>query len=531
MYGINNYHTMENNKPSKTIWRAAIYCRLSREDEGVSQSESIKNQLDFLERYVKEQGWEVYGIYIDDGYSGTNFDRPDFNRLIKDIENGVNLIITKDLSRLGRDYITTGYYLEKFFPEKRVRYIAVIDSIDTFMKTAGNDITPFRSVINDLYARDISNKVRNAMDTKKRAGKFIGAFPPFGYRKDPEDKNKLVIDEETSAIIERIFNMYLKGYGPSKIAHELNREGVITPTKYKETISNYSGTSKVDLWNHSTIRVILKNPTYMGCMRQNTENRLSYKSKKRIRMPKEQWIIVEDTHEAIIDKVMFEEVQKKLQLANSSFYRGRGKPRLFSGLIFCGDCGSYMTPQSKGGKNVFLICSTYKIYTAAYCSRHTMHEDQLEQLVLEDLKRMAKASLDYKKVASRVSKKESSTITSRVSQELSRLDRRIAELDKINKTLYSDRVSGAISLEQYQELSEDFKEEKVALKRRVDAFNEKQADLKAHNSDNDNVEELAEELLNLNKLDRRILEKMIERIDIYEDKKITIHYSFKNPLG
>ncbi len=531
MYGINNYHSTEFNKPSKTIWRAAIYCRLSREDEGTHQSESIKNQLDFLEKYVQEQGWELFGTYVDDGYSGTSFDRPDFNRLISDINNGINLIVTKDLSRLGRDYITTGYYLEKFFPEKRVRYIAVIDGIDTFMKTAGNDISPFRSVINDLYARDISNKVRNAMDTKKRSGKFIGAFPPFGYRKDSTDKNKLIIDEETSVIIERIFNMYLQGYGPSKIANELNREGVITPTKYKEAISNYSGRSKVDLWNHNTVRVILKNPTYMGCMRQNTHNKLNYKSKKLVSVPEEQWIIVEDTHEAIIDKVLFEEVQKKLQLANSSFYRGRGKPRLFSGLIFCGDCGSYMTPQAKNSKGVFMVCSTYKRYTAAYCSRHTMHEEQLEQLVLEDLKRMAKASLDYKKVASRVSKKESSTITSRVSQELSRLGRRMSELDKINKTLYSDRVSGAISLEQYQELSEEFKNEKTALKLRADAYNQKLAELKAHSADKDNVEELAEALLNLNKLDRRILEKMIERIDIYEDKKIRIHYSFKNPLG
>jgi len=531
MYGINNYHTMENNKPSKNIWRAAIYCRLSREDEGASQSESIKNQMDFLERYVNEQGWELFGIYIDDGYSGTNFDRPDFNRLIQDINNGVNLIITKDLSRLGRDYISTGYYLEKFFPEKRVRYIAVIDGIDTHMKTAGNDISPFRSVINDLYARDISNKVRNAMDTKKRAGKFIGSFPPFGYRKDPNDKNKLVIDEETSAIIERIFNMYLQGYGLSKIANELNREGVITPTKYKETISNYSGTSKVDLWNHNTIRVILKNPTYKGCMRQNTHNKLSYKSKKLISVPKEQWIIVEDTHEGIIDKAMFEEVQKKIQIANSNYYRGRGKARLFSGLIFCGDCGAYMAYQSKNGKGAFMVCSTYKRYTATYCSRHTMHEDQLEQLVLEDLKRMAKASLDYKKVASKVSKKESSNIINRISQELSRLDKRMTELDKINKTLYSDRVSGAISLEQYQELSEEFNNEKFTLKRRAVSYNEKLVELKANSSDNDSVEQLAEELLKLNKLDRRILEKMIERIDIYEDKKITIHYSFKNPLG
>lgn len=531
MYGINNYHSMEKNILTSDLWKVAIYCRLSREDEGVHQSESIINQRDFLERYVNEQGWQLHGVYIDDGYSGTNFERPDFKRLIEDIDKGVNIIITKDLSRLGRDYITTGYYLEKFFPEKRVRYIAVNDGIDTFMKTAGNDISPFKSVINDLYARDISNKVRNAFDTKRKSGKFIGAFPPYGYKKDPKDKNKLIIDEETAPVVERIFHMYLNGYGPSKIAHLFNQEGVITPTKYKEGISNFSGNMKVDLWNHNTVRVILKNPTYMGSMRQNTHSKLNYKSNKLLSVPKEYWVIVEGTHEAIIDKVVFETVQNKIRLTSNTHYQGNGRTRLFSGLVFCGDCGAYMTPQAKNKTGVFMICSTYKRYTSVYCSRHAMPEYLLEKLVLEDLKQMAVKSIDSQKLASRINRKESNPSLQRISQEVLKLEKKLGEIDRINKTLYTDRVNGAITLEQYIELSEEFKKEKTLLKQRLDSLNKKLIELQGINSEKDNVEELAEELLRLKKLDRRILEKLIERIDIYENKKITIHYSFKNPLA
>ena len=529
MYGINNYHSMEKNTPTNKSNRAAIYCRLSREDEGAYQSESITNQRDFLERYVKEQGWQLYGVYIDDGYSGTNFERPDFIRLIEDIDKGVNIIVTKDLSRLGRDYITTGYYLEKFFPEKRVRYIAVNDGIDTFMKTAGNDISPFRSVINDMYARDISNKVRNVFDSKRKAGKFIGAFPPFGYKKDPKDKNKLLIDDETAPIVERIFHMYLKGHGPSMIVNIFNQEGVITPTSYKESISNFTGKMKVNLWNHNTIRVILKNPTYMGSMRQNTHSKLNYKSDKLLSVPKEQWVIVEGTHEPIIDQAVFEAVQQKIQVNSNDLYQGNGRTRLFSGLVFCGDCGAYMATQAKNKTGVFMVCSTYKRFTSKYCSRHAMQEDQLEKLVLEDIKNMAAESIDSKKIASNVNRKDSNFSLQRISQEAVKLEKKMGEIDRITKTLYTDRANEVITIEQFVELSEEFKKEKMGLKQRISSLNSKMLELQGKNSGQENVEELAEGLLKLKKLDRRILEKLIERIDVYEDKKIAIHYKFKNP--
>lgn len=325
-------------------YKVGIYCRLSREDELGYQSESIKNQKDYLTKYVVDNEWTIVDIYIDDGYTGTNFDRPDFKRLIKDIEKGnINIVITKDLSRLGRDYISTGYYLEKYFPENDIRYIAVNDAIDTFKNSAGNDISPFKSVINDMYAKDISMKVRSVMDSKRKEGKFIGAFAPFGYKKCKEDKNKLEIDEKIAPIVRRIFHMYIGGFGISKIAHTLNDEGVICPTEYKQKTTNYKGTVIKRLWNHNTVRAILKNPTYMGCLAQNKYKKVNYKSKKLRTLSSDEWIIIEDTHKPIIDKKTFKDVQSMMKRKYSSEYKGKKSNRLFSGFVYCGDCEAYMT--------------------------------------------------------------------------------------------------------------------------------------------------------------------------------------------
>jgi len=265
---------MNKEKGTYRIVRVFSEKAMEMEDENLAQSESIKNQKDFLMRYVLEQGWELVDVYVDDGFTGTNFDRPDFKGLLEDIEKGrVNLVITKDLSRLGRDYISTGYYIEKYFPEHSIGYIAVNDGIDTFHTNLGSDVTPFKSVINDMYARDISVKVRSAMGSKRLDGKFIGAFAPYGYKKNPEGKNQLIIDKDTAPVVRRIFQLYLNANGISKIAHILNEEGVITPTEYKSRISNYKGTIKNSLWSHNTIRCMLRNPTYTGCLTQNKYKR------------------------------------------------------------------------------------------------------------------------------------------------------------------------------------------------------------------------------------------------------------------
>lgn len=285
-------------------FNVGLYLRLSKEDDTYNQSESILNQKDYLSDIVIKNGWTLVDTYVDDGFTGTNFDRPGFNMLLNDIEEKkINLVITKDLSRLGRDYIKTGYYIEQYFPEHGVRFIAVNDGIDTFSQNnSNNDLSPFKSVMNDIYAKDISKKVRSTMDNKRANGKFIGAFAPYGYVKSPENKNKLVIDPETSPIIKQIFKLYLSGYGYAKIANILNDEEVPPPSVHKLNNSNYKNPKlKSCLWTHETVSKILSNPTYAGNLAQNKYYKVNYKLKKLRNVPRDKWVVVENTHEPIVD--------------------------------------------------------------------------------------------------------------------------------------------------------------------------------------------------------------------------------------
>lgn len=370
------------------IYNAAIYCRLSREDEGSSQSESIKNQIEYLKKYVFERGWNISGIYADDGYTGLNFDRPEFLNMIHDIEKGkINVVITKDLSRLGRDYIQTGHYLEKFFPENKIRFIAVNDAIDTIEDNMGNDMSPFKAVINDFYAKDISKKVKSTFKSKAEAGKFIGAFAPYGYKKHSADKNKLIIDKVAACVVKRIFKEYLSGNGLSHIANMLNSEGIFSPSAYKSIhfASNTNVNTVNKLWGHCTVKNILTNPTYAGNMAQHKYKKVNYKSKKLIALDKSNWIIVNNTHAPIINFEDFEAVQTIMRRKSAPNFHTKRTPNLFSGFAFCAECGQYMT-FSKTPKGIkYLICSTYKRFTSKYCTRHAIRLDSLEWAVSRDI--------------------------------------------------------------------------------------------------------------------------------------------------
>lgn len=285
----------------------ALYLRLSRDDGKALDSESITNQREFLLDYAKKNSLNVVKIFSDDGYTGTNFDRPAFSEMLSLIEAGeINTVVTKDLSRLGRDYIQTGYYIEQYFPLKGVRYIAVNDGIDT-AQSGGDDLTPFRAVFNDMYARDISKKVRTALTVKKVNGKFIGAFAPFGYRKDPADKNHLVIDEAAAEHVRTIFKEFLAGESMTGIARKLTKNNIPTPSGYK------SGANCKCTWNDMTVRRILSNPTYAGNLTQGRSRKINYKVKRKVALPKDEWIIVEGTHEPIISEEEFDRAAQLLR--------------------------------------------------------------------------------------------------------------------------------------------------------------------------------------------------------------------------
>ena len=358
-------------------YHVALYIRLSKEDESEGPSQSVTNQKSLLEEFVKQYKLSVYDIYIDDGFSGTSFDRPAFQRMIADIEaKKVNMVITKDLSRLGRDYIMTGHYMERYFPEKRVRYISLLDGIDTGVESTANDITPFRAIMNDMYAKDISKKIKSVKRDKQKKGQFIGGKPMYGYKMHPTEKNKIIIDEEVAPIVRRIFAMALDGMSCRKIAATLNEEGIPTPATYANLPVGNPG-PYTGLWSSERISDMLQNETYIGNMVQGRMVKANYKSKKCLRQPKEKWVIVENTHEPLIDKEIFQKV--RMLVESRKYTRSRTYDYLLKGLVFCRECGYPLATINRknaaGEDRLFFVCRTYQRFTkAGVCTCHSIKE-------------------------------------------------------------------------------------------------------------------------------------------------------------
>lgn len=520
-----NYHNRRN-------YEVGIYCRLSREEGDTLESNSIQNQKSILTKFVIEKGWNIVNIYVDDGFTGLNFDRPAFNELIEDIKKGkITLVITKDLSRLGRDYIEVGYYIEKFFPENGVRYIALNDNIDTEKDMGNNDIMPFKSIINDMYSKDISKKVRSVFDNKRKEGLYIGSFAPFGYLKSEKDKNKLIIDEVASVVVKRIFDMYLSGYGLTAIARKLNSEGIDTPSEYKRkkygTYNN--GKSRVNKWCHGSVKSILTNPVYYGCTAQNKYKKINYKSKKLKRLSKESWIIVENTHTSIISKEQFLQVQELMKRKNNKYLKVRREIKKFSGFVFCGTCGEYMTYYKTNAGNFYLICSGYKRYGKKFCSRHSILEDKLEKMIVEDFKKIVIKTVDKNKLKENVQKEmiTSENIVDIYKRELVYIDKKLEEIKNTIMSLYKDKVKGIISEEQFLELNQEFNQQRASLIDRQSELSRKINEITEKEGEKDKVEKLINSVINLNKLNRLILTEMIDKIEIFEDEDIKIYYKFK----
>lgn len=501
-----------------------LYLRLSREDEeNKNESESIKNQRDFLIDYTKTMNWAIYNIYADDGYSGTNFERPGFKRLIDDIENRkVNTVITKDLSRLGRDYIQTGYYLEKYFPAMGVRFIAVNDGIDTGNPENGyNDMGPFKSVINDMYARDISKKVRTALTTKKKNGVFIGSFAPYGYLKDPKNSGHLIIDEKTAPVVREIYKLFIEGKSLQSIAKLLSEKNIETPS-YRLANSLQKGVTI--LWSDSTVRRILTNETYIGNLTQNRSRKISYKVDKKVNLKEEDWIIIHDTHDAIIQKEDFEAAQS---LLSSRQYVSKDLDRpehLLTGLVFCGECGSSMSFIRESPGRTYLVCSKWRRRGKnGGCTSHCIREDLLEKMIKEHL-RVLFEKADTKSTVEKVLDEDS--IADEYSSQLDRLteERRLNET--IQLTLYRDKVNGTISGEQYNLMNKKIIEEYKAFGTKIDDIQSKLRNARNKEQKFNRISEFLE----LNRLERNFLILLIGKINIQNNKKVEILFNFRNPL-
>lgn len=509
-------------------YHVALYIRLSKEDENEGPSESVTNQKSLLNEYVQQHRLSVYDTYIDDGWSGTNFDRPDFQRMISDIEaKKVNMVITKDLSRLGRDYIMTGHYMERYFPEHRVRYISLLDGIDTGVESSANDITPFRAIMNDMYAKDISNKIKSVKRDKQRKGQFIGGKPVYGYKMHPTEKNKIVIDEEVAPVVRRIFGMALDGMSCRQIAAQLNTEGVPTPATYAGLpVPNpgpYTG-----LWSSERISDMLQNETYIGNMVQGRQVKISYKSKKCLHQERKNWVVVEGTHEPLIDAETFRKVR---MLVNSRKHtRSRTYDFLLKGLIFCHECGyplAVLNRKNAAGEDVlYFVCRTYQRFTkAGVCSCHSIKEQVVTEAVLAKVREVCDAYLDPNKLqpiaASAVEKaRKAESHESEIQSLHGRIDSLTANLDK----MYMDRLSGLLAEADFERIYRKVKLERSLLEeKRQELELRKKSPVRTE----DRAKELVQRFVDSAFTSRELLVSLIDRIELTEDKQIIIKFRFR----
>ena len=510
------------------IYNAGIYIRLSREDEEHGAvSQSIINQKDFLSAYAAENGFNIVDCYIDDGFSGVNFDRPNWKRLIEDIEKGiVNTVITKDLSRLGRDYIMTGHYIEKYFPLNNIRYIAVNDGVDTDAEDSG-DMTAFKAVINDMYARDISKKTRTAKTTQKLKGEFIGSVAPYGYKKSGENKKKLVIDDISAVIVRRIYKMYLENMSMSGIAKQLSFELIPTPSALKNLAARQRGVYK-GLWNTAALKRILTNPTYIGHLTQNRSKKVSYKINKQNLIPRENWITVPNTHEAIISEDDFNAAQKLMSRNNYSRVKRKGE-HLLSGLVFCGDCKKPMTfcAVSRKNANVYLVCSTRKRYGRLNrCTPKNIRESLLEDFVLDKIKETARKYLNKDDLTANADNYNIGCAD--LNKEMSGINRRLDEVQIILMNLYKDKVKNIITEQNFISLSKEFDNQRDILKERL---NQITGEIKIRENQNNikSAGKYLDDFLRFENADRLTLVTLIDRIEVYRDKTIVLKFDFLEP--
>ncbi len=510
------------------IYNVGLYIRLSKEDGEKRESESITNQKSLLLQYVKENNLKVYDIYIDDGFSGTNFDRPAFKRLISDIESKkINMVITKDMSRLGRDYIGTGELVEKYFPSKGVRYIALTDNIDTYLDNSNNDIAPFKAIMNDMYAKDISKKIKSSLRAKQKEGKWVGGRTPFGYDQDKDDKNHLVINAEQAIIVKKIFNMSLEGLSYFKIAKKLTEENVKTPAQYY----NFEWKSHYNLnygqWHAKTIQDILTNRNYTGDLVQNKRSKINYKIKKIVKNNPNDYIVVKNTHEAIIDKDIFDEVQKKLP---KNVGRCEKKEiHLLDGLLHCGDCGHRIsvTPRRKKDNRCYTICNYYRTYMKQrLCTTHSNNYDTLEKIIINSLKEQYLNYIDKKSIKEEALKNINKKDKISIIKEITILESEIKRINDNLDNIYLDKLNKKIPLEQFDRLSIKLNNELKLKTKRLIEHNNIKNNQENININNKKIEEYINKFLSMESIDRELIVNLIDRIEIFEDKTINVKVTF-----
>ena len=444
----------------------ALYARLSQEDALDGESNSIANQKKILLKYAKDNGFPNPTFFIDDGVSGVTFDRPGWNEMIRLSEAGkVKTVIVKDMSRMGRDYLKVGYYTESFFAERDIRYIAINDGVDS--EKGDNEFTPFRNLFNDFYARDTSKKIRTVMRSKGNAGEHLCTNPPYGYRKYPDDKKKWIVDEEAAAVVKKIFDLCIAGKGPMQIAKALTADKVLTVKAYYAKRDGKAMPDNLYRWDYKSIAGILERPEYTGCTVNFKTYSKSHKLKKRLQNAPENYRIFPNTQPAIIEEQVFERVQELR--ANKRRPTKTGRQGLFSGLLYCADCGEklyFCTTNSFTPKQEHYVCSNYKSNTGT-CSAHFIREETLKLFVLQRIFDVTAMFFDdiqsFQNMVYQQRFEEAEKAVKWQKKELEQARKRIAELDRIFKRIYEDDINGTISHERFLKLSAEYEAEQKEL--------------------------------------------------------------------
>ena len=524
--------------------QAAIYCRLSQDDGSLGESGSIQTQKAILTQYCQEHHMEIVDCYCDDGWSGTNFDRPAFQRMIGDIEAGrVNTVIVKDLSRFGREYAQMGLYIEHYFEEKGVRFLSLAENIDS-SQGLNNLVLPFTNVINSLYARQASEKTKAAHRARAKNGMFLGSRAPYGYQKDPNDRHHLIVDPEAAEVVKEIFRMFADGIGYVRMTKILRERNILNPQAYfNQNNPDYYKHSdywrKPFDWHATSVRAILNNPVYLGKLTFGKTKTKGFFDKRRVPTEESDWIVVEHTHEPLVSQELWDTVHQMMKARRRE--NGSGHVQPFAGLVKCAGCGSSLNASydKKKGKYTGFSCWVYKNYGKQRCTSHAIGWQTLNRLVLEDIRRNAQvaklAAARYVGVLLRAKLEKEKGETVRAERELKKAEKRIGELDKILAKLYEDQALGKISEARYQAMAPGYEAEQASLQERVSQLREQLA----HTQEvQDNVEQfvpLIQKYTDIQELTPHILNELIEKIVVHEKKveedgsksqMVEIHYKF-----
>ena len=540
---------LEGSTASQISWQCGIYLRLSREDGDKLESDSIANQRKIIDRYLeKYPELEVYDTYIDDGYTGTNFNRPDMTRLLDDIKNRkVNCMIVKDLSRFGRNYHETGRYLEVVFPLLKLRFISVNDNIDSYSnpQSIKNSTVSFKNVMNDEYARDISAKIRSSFNAKRKHGDYIGSIALYGYLKDPNDHHKLIIDEEAAENVRLIYRLFLDGFSIYNIALKLKELGILNPTDYK-TSKGINNNNKLKFkrentgWSTQTIRRMLKNPMYVGTMVQGTQQTISHKVRKIVAVPKEKYFIKEGTHEPIIDRETFDKVQERFK-HDTWQQKGLGDQvkndidtgAIYVGYIRCHECGRAMQRTGCMDKNnplYYFVCGSYLQWKD--CSRHAIRVKKLNGIVLDAIKRYISLGLELESILQTIKDKKSDNLAViELRREIKECEKQREQALKFQNDLYMDLKSEIISREQYMIFKREYSEKISILDARIKMLQEKIEESSFESLTRNNLFADLKKYENITTLSRAVIVDLIEMIYVYNDGGVSIKFHFNDEFA